>query len=189
MEEEIIKNNPNKANKMTVSSGDFENVQEKQRFNKQIILGFLSKGVNKKASADMAGITEQTFYNYCKDDPEFKEKVESCLGGHDDITAQVNISRAIRAGDVAASERYLKNKRHYEKRYDPKWMDPKLIETTKNPVTGILDVYTDYDEISDSLLGEGFEPDQDSALDEMEQMLLAQDEKAEDFIKELMDEE
>lgn len=175
--------------KMSVTDGDFETQAQKVRFTKSLILGYLSKGITKKASAVMADVTEQTFYNYCKEDPEFKMKVEACLGGEDKIQALVNISLKVKEGDLEASKYVLNKTRHYEKRYDPKWMDPTLIETAKNPVTGLFEVTTDMDDISSSLLGEEFEFDKDSKLDEMEQVLMAQDEKAEETIKELMDDE
>lgn len=176
-----------RAPRMTVADGDFNNKEEKIRFTKTMILGFLSKGLNKKMSATMAGISEVTFYEYVNTDPEFKTKVDACLGGEDIISAQVNISQAVRSGDIEASKYLLNKTMHYEKRYNPKFMDPNMIEVQKNPVTGVLDVYTDYKEISDSILGSEFESDKDSALDEMEQILLEQDSRAEEFIEELMD--
>jgi len=178
-----------KIPKMTVGDGDFDTQEQKVKFNKSIILGFLAKGVSKKAAASMAQVTEQTFYNYCREDADFKNRVDACLGGEDKIQAIVNISNAVKHGDIEASKYLLNKTRYYEKRYDPKWMDENLLETTKNPVTGIFEVVTDFDDITSSILGDGFEYDKDSGLDPMEQLLMAQKEKALEDIKELMDED
>jgi len=175
--------------KMSVKDGDHENQEQKVKFNKSIILGFLAKGVTKKGAASMANVTEQTFYNYVKNDPEFKIQVEACLGGEDKIQALVNVSNAVKRGD-AEMTRYLLNKtRHYEKRYDPKWMDPDMIETEKNPTTGVFEVITDLDQISGEILGDDFEYDEESGLDQMEQILMAQDDEAMNTINEIMGDE
>lgn len=169
----------------SVANGDFNSEGEKIRFTKQIILGFLAKGTTKKAAAEMAGISEVMFYKYCRQDPEFKQKVEACLGGEDTISALVNISQAVRAGDIEASKYLLNKTKHYERRYDPKYQDNKTIELTKNPITGIMEEPTDLDNIRGSLLGEEFELDEQSGLDKIEQMLMEQDKQAAGVVEEL----
>ena len=183
MDDTTVKKSPHK---LTVSDGDFDTQKQKMKFNKQMILGYLSKGANKKSAAAMVPITEQTFYNYINDDEDFKARVVACLGGEDEIQAKLNLSLAVKHGDLEASKYILNKTRHYEKRYDPKWMDPTLIETQRNPSTGMFEIVTDMDEISSQLLGEEFELDSNSGLDDMEQILMAQDRQSEDIIKELM---
>ena len=174
--------------KLTVRNGSFKDVDEKVRFRKQHVLGYLAKGSTKKAAAEMAGITEQTFYNWCKEDKEFKGRADACLGGEDEIIAMYNVSKGVRNGDSDYTKFLLNKRKTYEKRFDKEYMTPKGLELEKNPSTGIFEIRSDANDIASSLLGDGFEFDENSGLDPMEQILMEQDNQADEVIKNMLNE-
>lgn len=161
------------AKKMT---SDFDSLEEKQKFKKSLILGYLSKGSTKKAAAEMAGIDEATFYRWAKRDNQFKQMADACLGGEDELIALTNVSRAVRRGDMDATKYLLNKRKTYEKRYDPSYMSDKNKELAKNPVTGVFEVY-ESDEIISGLLGDSFELDESSGMDALEQALYEEDDQ------------
>lgn len=153
---------------------EFANIGEKQKFKKSLILGYLSKGSSKKAASEMSGVTEQTFYNWCKDDLEFKAMADACLGGEDELIALTNVSRAVRKGDMEATKYLLNKRRYYEKRFDSKFQDDKVKELEKNPITGVFEPMAD--DVVSGLLGDGFELDNTDGVDELEAALYKQEE-------------
>jgi hypothetical protein len=153
---------------------EFDSLEQKQKFKKMLILGYLSKGSTKKAAAEMAGVDESTFYRWAEKDPEFKGMADACLGGEDELIALYNVSKGVRKGDPEYTKFLLNKRKYYEKRYDPKYMEDKTKELAKNPVTGVFEVM-DTDDIITGLLGERFESNIADDGDQLEKALYEED--------------
>lgn len=122
------------------------------------ILGWLAEGKTKKQAAENSGITEQTLYNWIKADPIFKKRVENNLGGTIILKAVDTVAQAVRDGDLQAAQWYLKNTKHFDKRYQEQ--QDGSIPLEKNPRTGAFEVVSPTS-IAGALLGEELEDEID----------------------------
>lgn len=92
-------------------------------------LGFL-KDLNITQCCHFAGISRQTFYEYCDKHPEFLDKIEE-LQSSPSMKAKVNIVDAIEAGDLELSKWWLERKSKDE--FSLK-QDISVSTTQKNPM-------------------------------------------------------
>lgn len=132
------------------------------------ILAHLAEGKTKKRAAELSGITEQSLYNWLRDDDVFKARVENSMGGLITLQAIDNIAEEVRRGDLDASKWWITKTKAFDKRYDPKLNGGDTIEP--NPKTGVFEV-VEAQSIANSLLGE--ETDLDD--EDLDAILYAQD--------------
>ncbi len=66
-------------------------------------------GFSDEQACFYVGIDKQTLYNYCQKNPDFSTKKE-LLKTNPNLTAKLNIVKAIDNGDVKASQWYLERK-------------------------------------------------------------------------------
>ena len=71
-------------------------------------IAFLN-GATDKEAIFLGGISKDAFYDYCKLNPEFTERIDQ-LRDVPKYTARMNIVRAIEKGDKAMSQWYLERK-------------------------------------------------------------------------------
>ena len=158
----------------TVGNGGYKTIEDKNKSQKQICLSYIAKGMTKKAAAHMTGVTEATFYNWCKEDKKFKGMADAALGGEDELIALYNVSKGVRRGDPEMTKFLLNKRKTYERRFDPKHMDDKTKELYKNPSTGVFEPMNS-DSVVAGLLGEigDFDRDfdnPDTSLDGMDSL-------------------
>lgn len=60
-------------------------------------------------ACEKAGLSRQTFYRWCRDDPEFKERVDAINELQIDV-AEASLLKKIQSGDTTAIIFYLKTK-------------------------------------------------------------------------------
>ena len=114
------------------------------------ILSYLSEGKTKKRAASLSGITEQTLYNWINKDPHFRTRVENHLGGTITLRAIDNVAEEVRLGDVDASKWWIKNTKHFDKRYDPQKNGGNVLEA--NVSTGVFEI-VEPDNVVEALIG------------------------------------
>lgn len=75
---------------------------------KKIEYGFM-RGMNDTEACLFADISRQTFYEYCRQHPEFADRKEE-LKKHPSVRAKLNVTEAIENGDVDLSKWYLERR-------------------------------------------------------------------------------
>lgn len=71
------------------------------------------RGLNDVEACLYADIGTTTLYNYCEDNPDFRERKEE-LKKHPTAKAKINITEAIENGDEDMSKWWLERKAKYE---------------------------------------------------------------------------
>ena len=138
--------------KLTVGNGGFQDIDQKQEFNKNLIVALAHEGFNILSIANKLknrGVSRSTIYNYMAEDKVFEKEVKAGMLQRNQIKAMVGLIDNIDKGDLAAQKYFLDRTKYFEKRQD-------IAEQNdySNPNGSIITIKDDVESIAASLVDE-----------------------------------